>query len=110
MFEILLPVGFETPLLIHYAEDVALHVLEGTLDVFWGTEKIQAQAGSFFFQPRGTPHGLRARGTKPVRLTYLIVPAGLDRFVLESSRFMTGYDAQRALGQFKIEVLGPLPD
>lgn len=63
LFEILLPVGFETPLLIHYAEDVALHVLEGTLDVFWGTEKIQAQAGSFFFQPRDTTW-LASQGNK----------------------------------------------
>lgn len=110
LFEILLPAGFETPLHIHYAEDVTLYVLEGALDIFWGTDEMQAQVGSFFFQPRGTPHGLRATGTKPVRLTYLTIPAGLDRFVIENSRSMTGSDALNALGRFQIEVLGPLPE
>jgi mannose-6-phosphate isomerase-like protein (cupin superfamily) len=110
LFEILLPAEFETPLHIHYAEDVALHVLEGALDIFWGTEEIQAQAGSFFFQPRGTPHGLRARGTKTVRLTYMTIPAGLDRFVIAHGRSVMGLDLLSALGQFKVEVLGPLPE
>lgn len=55
LFEILLPAGFETPLHIHYAEDVTLYVLEGVLDIFWGTEEMQAQVSSFLFQPRNSP-------------------------------------------------------
>jgi quercetin dioxygenase-like cupin family protein len=110
LFEILLPAGFETPLHIHYAEDVTVYVLKGVLDIFWGTEEMHAQVGSFFFQPRGTPHGLRAWGTKPVRLTYMTIPAGFDRLVIENSRSMIGYDSLTALGRFQIEVLGPLPE
>src|SRR5512146_2959447 len=53
------PPGHGTPLLIHYSEDVAIYVLEGTLTMFWGSEKREATAGSFFYQPRGTPHGFR---------------------------------------------------
>jgi quercetin dioxygenase-like cupin family protein len=110
LFEILLPAGYETPLHIHYTEDVALHVLKGTLDIFWGTEKMRAQAGSFFFQPRGTPHGIRAKGTKPVWLTYLTIPAGFERFLIQHSKSITDFDSMALQGQFKIEVLGSLPE
>src|SRR5512141_1703704 len=60
LFEVTCPSGYATPLLIHYAEDVAVYVLEGTLTLYWGNEERKAVAGSFFYQPRGTPHGFRA--------------------------------------------------
>src|SRR5574338_922502 len=86
LFDLLLPPGYETPLHIHYAEDVAIHVRKGTLDIFWGTERRQAEAGSFFFQPRGMPHGFRVTGTFTAQISYLTVPAGFDRFVIERSQ------------------------
>jgi hypothetical protein len=58
LFEVLLPTGYETPLHIHYAEDVA-SILEGRR-YFWGEEK-QAQVGRSF-PPRGMPHGFRVTG------------------------------------------------
>ena len=39
LFDVSCPPGFATWLHIHYAEDVALFVLEGALTVFWGSEK-----------------------------------------------------------------------
>jgi quercetin dioxygenase-like cupin family protein len=110
LFEVLLPGGYETPLHIHYAEDVAIHVLEGELDIFWGEEKMHAGEGTFFYQPRGTPHGFRALGTKPVRITYLTIPAGFDGFVLEHSRPVIASEEILSQGKFKIEVLGSLPE
>ncbi len=38
LFEVTCPPGFATPLHIHYAEDVAVFVLEGALSLFWGDE------------------------------------------------------------------------
>jgi hypothetical protein len=35
LFEFTGPAGFATPLHIHYAEDVAVFVLEGSLTVYW---------------------------------------------------------------------------
>jgi quercetin dioxygenase-like cupin family protein len=60
LFDVTCPPGFATPLHIHYSEDVAIYVLEGALTFFWGAKKKEAVAGSYFFQPRGTPHGFRA--------------------------------------------------
>jgi quercetin dioxygenase-like cupin family protein len=110
LFDVVLAAGYETPLHIHYAEDVALQVLEGTLDVFWGTERWQAKPGSFFFQPRGTPHGFRVTGTLPARISYMTIPAGFDRFVIEHGQPVTHLESTILEARFKIEVLGPLPE
>jgi quercetin dioxygenase-like cupin family protein len=108
LFDVLCPIGYETPLHIHYGEDVAIHVLEGALDIFWGAEKKQAEVGSFFFQPRGTPHGFRVTGRTPVRMLYMTLPAGLDEFVIERSKPVTDFEAVSE-AHYKIEVLGSLP-
>lgn len=110
LFDVVLPAGYETPLHIHYVEDVAIYVLKGTLDLFWGTERQQAKAGSFFFQPRGMPHGFRVAGTFSVQILYLTVPAGFDGFVIEHSQPVTDLEAVMLEARFKIEVLGPLPE
>src|SRR5512136_3486677 len=57
LFEVSCPPDYATPLHIHYAEDVAVYVLDGALVFFCGGEKTEASPGSFFFEPRGTPHG-----------------------------------------------------
>ena len=110
LFDVLLPTGYETPLHIHYAEDVAIHVLAGSLDIFWGEERKQAQAGSFFYQPRGLPHGFRVTGTSSARLLYLTFPAGFDEFVIERSQPLSDSEALTLEAHYKLEVLGPLPE
>jgi len=35
LFDVACPPGFATPLHIHYTEDVAVYILEGTLSFFW---------------------------------------------------------------------------
>src|SRR5512147_383962 len=80
LFEVSCPPDYATPLHIHYAEDVAVYVLEGALTFFWGSEKKEAIAGFYFFQPRGTPHGFRVESAMPTRILYMTIPAGFDRF------------------------------
>ena len=109
LFDVLLPVGYETPLHIHYAEDVTIHVLEGTLDVFWGDERKRAEVDSIFFQPRGLPHGFRVISTTPARISYLTFPAGFDTFVIKFSKPVTELQATSLEAQHKLEVLGLLP-
>lgn len=109
LFNVWLPTGYETPLHIHYAEDVAIHVLEGSLDIFWGDERKRAETGSFFFQPRGLPHGFRVIGTSTARILYLTLPAGFDGFVIGRSSPDSDPDAIIWEAQYKLEVLGPLP-
>ncbi len=110
LFEVSCPPGFTTQLHIHYTEDVAIYVLEGTLTISWGSEKKEAAAGSYFYQPRGTPHGLCVEGNTPARILYLTIPAGFDRFVLERKLPNPKSEPEMAAARYKIEILGPLPE
>jgi quercetin dioxygenase-like cupin family protein len=109
LFELSCPPEFATPLHIHYTEDVAVYILEGTLTFFWGSEKRKAVAGSFFYQPRGTPHGFCVEGATPARILYMTLPAGFDRFVLEYKLFGPRSESEMDAARYKIEILGPLP-
>ena len=110
LFEVACPPGFSTPLHIHYTEDVSVYVLEGALTFFWGSEMKHAEAGSYFFQPRGTPHGFRVEGNSPARILYMTFPAGFDRFVISQGISISKCEAEIDAARFKIEVLGPLPE
>ena len=110
LFEVSCPPGYATPLHIHYAEDVAVYVLEGALSVFCGSEKKEATAGSYFFQPRCTPHGFRVEGGKSARILYLTIPAGFDRFMIEHGPLAHHSASGTTAARYQIEILGPLPD
>jgi len=109
LFDALCPSGYETPLHIHYAEDVAVYVLEGALTFFWGSEKKDLVAGSYIFQPRGTPHGFRVEGDTPARILYMTIPAGFDRLVFENEKAVPSSNCEEDAARYKIEILGALP-
>jgi len=110
LFEVFCLPDYKTPMHIHYVEDVAVYILEGTLTFFWGSKKEEAVAGSFFFQPRGTPHGFRVEGDKQARILYMTIPAGFDQFVIERELPAQYSESGTAAARYKIEILGPLPD
>ena len=110
LFEVTCPPDYATSLQIHYAEDVAVYVLEGMLTFFWGSEKREAMAGSYFYQSRGIPHGFRVEGDSTARILYLTTPAGLDRFVIEGEQLAPNCNLMTAAARYKVEILGPLPD
>lgn len=109
LFDVLCPAGYETPLHIHYAEDVVIHVIKGELEVFWGDENKRAESGSFFFLPRGTPHGFRVIGTGTAHILYMTLPAGFDTFVNGRSEPIADAELMVSEAHYKIEVLGSLP-
>ncbi len=110
LFEVSCPPGYATPLHIHYAEDVAIYVLDGALAFFCGGERREASAGSYFFQPRGTPHGFRVEGAAPARILYMTIPAGFDRYVMDQELPASKCESATAAARFKIEILGLLPE
>ena len=110
LFEVTCPPGYTTSLQIHYAEDVAVNVLEGALTFFWGSDKNKAVAGSYFYQPRGIPHGFCVEGDTPARILYMTFPAGIDRFVIEQGQLASDCESVTAAARHKIEILGPLPE
>ncbi len=109
LFEVSCRPGFTTPLHIHYCEEVVVIVLEGRLSFFWGDEKMEAIPGSYFFQPRGTPHGFQVEGAEPARILYMTIPAGFDQFLIEQELAAPKSDPEIAAARYKIEILGTLP-
>jgi len=110
LFDVSCPPDYTTPLHIHYTEDVTVYVLEGALAFFWGKEKRDAFAGSYFFQPRGTPHGFRVEGGTSARILYMTIPAGFDQFVIEQELPAPKSELETEAARYKIEILGPLPE
>jgi len=110
LFEVSYPPDYVTPLHIHYAEDVVVYILDGALTFFWGDEKKEASVGSYFFQPRGTPHGFRVEGSAPARILYMTFPAGFDRFIVGPELLASCSEAMTTAARYKIEILGPLPE
>jgi quercetin dioxygenase-like cupin family protein len=110
LFEVSCPPDYATPLLIHYTEDVAVYILAGRLTFFWGNEKKDGIAGSFFYQPRGTPHGFRVDGNTLAQILYMTLPAGFDRFVIEQQCPDAKSETEADAARYKIEILGPLPE
>ena len=110
LFEVTCPPDYATSLQIHYAEDVAVYVLEGKLTFFWGSEKREALAGSYFYQSRGIPHGFRVEGNAPARILYMTFPAGIVRFIIEQGQLAPDCESVTAAARYKIEILGPLPE
>jgi len=102
--------GFATPLHIHYSEDVAIYVLEGSLVMFLGDEELAAPTGTYLFLPRGTPHGFRIEAIDGARILYLTVPGGFDGLTHEREFGADTHGCATAAARYKIEILGPLPE
>jgi mannose-6-phosphate isomerase-like protein (cupin superfamily) len=67
---------------VHYRDDEAWYVLEGTLFVRVGKDEIEARAGSGVFVPRGTPHTYWNPGPGPVRYL-LVMTSNIFRLIQE---------------------------
>jgi mannose-6-phosphate isomerase-like protein (cupin superfamily) len=58
---------------VHYSDDEAWHVLEGTLTFRLGDRQVEAQAGTTVFVPAGVPHDyVESHG--PTRYLIILTP------------------------------------
>ena len=108
LFEVTCPSGFATPMHIHYAEDVAVFMLQGDLLVCWGEERRRTVVGDYIFLPRATPHGFLVESEKSARFLYVTFPASFDQFL--NSGLVGTPDVSVNAARHKIEILGPLPE
>jgi mannose-6-phosphate isomerase-like protein (cupin superfamily) len=68
------PPRFIAPLHVHYRDDEAWYVLEGTLRVRVGNDEVEARAGSAVLVPRGTPHTYWNPEPTPTRYLLMMTP------------------------------------
>ena len=62
------------PYHVHYTDDEAWYVLEGTLAFQLGDQQVQASAGSAVFAPRGVPHTYWNPSPTPARYLLIMTP------------------------------------
>lgn len=76
------------PLHVHETLHDMFYVLEGTLTVRLGDEKLEAKPGTFVCVPPGTPHTFSNRSEEPVRFLNFNVPGGFERYMRDLAAAM----------------------
>lgn len=77
------PPGSGAPLHVHHAEAEAFYILDGTIELTCGNQKVVGHAGDFVYAPRDVPHKYLVVGDKPARLLLLFSRPGFERFFAE---------------------------
>jgi quercetin dioxygenase-like cupin family protein len=80
IFEQAIPAGYGVPPHRHAAEDEAMYVLEGDIEIDGDAGAHRGGAGGFVFLPRGRFHSFRNAGPAPARALVICTPgAALER-------------------------------
>jgi mannose-6-phosphate isomerase-like protein (cupin superfamily) len=77
------PPGSGAPLHVHHGEAEAFYVLEGTVELTCGAEKVTARAGDFVYTPKDVAHKFTVVGDKPARLLMMFSRPGFEMFFAE---------------------------
>ena len=65
---------------VHEDADECVYVLEGTLEMGVGEDRLTGGPGSLMRAPRGTPHSLVNAGPGPARFIVVLSPPGFEGF------------------------------
>jgi mannose-6-phosphate isomerase-like protein (cupin superfamily) len=84
LLEIECPPGLEAPLHVHYTEDESFYVIEGSVTIEVGDERVELGAGQHAFGPRRVPHRYVV-GPDGARMLWVLAPGGFEDFVEEVS-------------------------
>lgn len=75
--------GTGAPLHVHHGEAEAFYILEGTIELTCGTQKVVGHAGDFICAPKDVPHKYLVTGDKQARLLLLFSRPGFEMFFAE---------------------------
>lgn len=78
------PPDMQGPLHVHYREDEAFWVLEGSATIEVGDQVFQAGPGDYVFGPRNIPHRYTT-GDSGCRMLFICTPGGFENVVREMS-------------------------
>lgn len=67
--------GTEPPPHVHAREHELFYILEGTIDVYVGSEVFRVSAGESIFMPKGLPHAVRGQ-TSEYHVLVFLTPGG----------------------------------
>ncbi len=84
IIEVTYPPEFQSPLHVHYREDEAFWILDGSATFEVGDQVIEAQAGDYLFGPRDIPHRFTV-GPAGCQMLFILTPGGMEKLVTEMS-------------------------
>jgi quercetin dioxygenase-like cupin family protein len=114
------PLGGGPPLHVHHNEDEAFYILEGTVTMFAGGERIDLEAGDYFFGARGIPHAYLVTSER-ARMLVTISPSGSEQLFVSLGVPVTSAEPPtdtvmppppemaRLFAAHGAEILGPPP-
>lgn len=77
------PPGGGAPLHVHHGEAEGFYILDGTIELTCGTQKVLGHAGDFVYAPKDVPHKYLVVGDKQARLLLLFSRSGFEMFFAE---------------------------
>ena len=114
------PRGSGTPIHLHHNEDETFYILEGEVTMVVGDERIDLEAGDYFFVPRGVVHAYLVRSER-ARMLVTISPSGSEQLFVSLGVPVTGSEPPaetvmppmpeliRLFAAHGTEILGPPP-
>jgi mannose-6-phosphate isomerase-like protein (cupin superfamily) len=105
--------GQGPPQHIHHAEEEAVYVLDGEINVKVGEETIRATTGAFVLVARGTAHTFWNVGSTPARLLVIVSPPGFEQMfdeVVGDADFDPATFVERVTAvahKYNLEIVGP---
>jgi quercetin dioxygenase-like cupin family protein len=117
-FEVDDPRGSGPPVHIHHDEDETFYILDGTVTMFVGDERIDLVAGDYCFGPRGIPHAYLVTSER-ARMLVTTSPSGSEQLFISLGAPVTGSEPPtevvmppmpemaRLFADYGAEILGP---
>lgn len=75
---------------VHSYEDEIVYVIQGTIQIRLGNDKLEASAGGVAHLPKWIPHALYNPLKEPLRILALAIPGGMEQFFDELESTMQG--------------------
>ena len=95
--EVTIAPNTRVPRHIHTNTEEAMVVLEGTLDVLLGSERMTIGPGSTVLAPAGTTHGFVNRYDEPARVLFIFPTHNPDRVLSSVSGTTSGFPSEGGL-------------
>jgi mannose-6-phosphate isomerase-like protein (cupin superfamily) len=105
--------GQGPPQHIHHAEEEAVYMLDGEIDIMVGEDTVRATPGSFVLVARGTAHTFWNVGLTPARLLVIVSPPGFEQMfdeVVGDSEIDPATFVERVTAvahKYGLEIVGP---
>lgn len=76
----------------HDEVDEGFYVIAGTLEAQLDDRRVQAEAGSFIWVPRGTAHAFANGGPDQLHVVSLVLPGGIEELFAEQAAYFSGLE------------------